>query len=48
MSKLRSILYLAAKMLGDVSAIKRGKVVERVERRVAGRITGRILRGIFR
>lgn len=46
--KIRSILYATAKILGDVNAIKKGKITERVERRVAGKITGRIFGKIFR
>lgn len=46
--KLRSILYLFARILGDINAVKRGTVGRRIVRRVAGRVTGRALGRIFR
>jgi hypothetical protein len=45
---MRGILYLLAKLLGDVSAVKKGKVGKRVGRRIAGKATGKILRRLFR
>lgn len=52
---LRSLLYTAARFLGDWNAasraIKRGSakpIVDRIGRRVAGRIAGRIIGGLFR
>lgn len=47
-SKFRSFLYALARFLGDVQAVRRHRVAERVARRVAGRFTSRILRGLFR
>jgi len=44
----RSLLYMIARLLGDVNAVKRGRVGRRVGRRVAGRTTGRILRNFFK
>ena len=46
--KLRSFLYFFAKLLGDINAVRRGKIKERVGRRVAGKITGRLLGRFFR
>ena len=46
--KLRSILYTLAKLLGDLSAIRRGKIGERIARRTAGQLRGRLLGKIFR
>jgi hypothetical protein len=46
--KLRSLLYGAGKVLGDYNAVKRGKVGERIGRRIAGRATARLLSGLFR
>lgn len=43
-SKIRKALYTTAKVLGDVNAVKQGKVVKRVERRIAGKISGNIIR----
>lgn len=44
----RGFLYAWAKMIGDVNAIKRGKVGKRIARRAAGRVTGRALGRLFR
>lgn len=43
-SKLRSALYTTAKVLGDVDAVKKGKVGKRAKNRVLGKLTGRLLR----
>ena len=48
MNVLRSLLYLIARLLGDVNAVKKGKVGRRIGRRVAGKITGRLFRNIFK
>ena len=47
-AKTRSLLYLVARLLGDVSAVKRGTVSKRLLRRGAGKITGRALGKLFR
>lgn len=47
-NKIRSILYGTAKILGDVNAIKKGKVGKRIARRVAGKGTGRFLGKLFK
>jgi hypothetical protein len=47
-SAVRSILYQAAKVLGDVQAVKSHKVGQRIVHRVAGRIAGHLLRKLFR
>ena len=39
----RSFLYALARFLGDVNAVRRGKVGQRIMRRVAGKATGRLL-----
>ena len=41
--KVRGLLYLAARVLGDVNAVRRNRVGQRVARRVAGRAVGRTL-----
>jgi len=46
--KLRGFLYLFAKILGDISAVKKGKVGKRIARRAAGKITGRGLGKLFK
>lgn len=44
----RSWLYWLAKILGDVNAVKKGKVGKRIARRAAGKATGRGLRRLFK
>jgi len=44
----RSFLYLLARFLGDVNAVKRGRVGRRIGRRLAGKVTGRGLGRLFR
>jgi predicted lipoprotein len=48
LSKIRTYLYATAKYLGDVQAVKNGKVGKRIERRLAGKITGRMLGRLFK
>jgi len=45
---LRSSLYKVARIMGDVSAVKKGKVGKRVARRVADKTTGKTLGKIFK
>ena len=40
-------MYKAAKFLGDVQAVKKGKVGKRVARRAAGKVTGKVLGKLF-
>lgn len=47
-SKIRTLLYAAARMLGDVNAVKRGKITERVVRRLAGKAAGKFLNKLLR
>jgi hypothetical protein len=46
--KTRGFLYKAARILGDVNAVKKGKVGKRVARRAAGKATGRTLRKLLK
>lgn len=46
--KLRSRLYRGAKILGDVQAVRSGRVGKRIGRRVAGRYSGKGLGRVFR
>ena len=48
MNALRSFLYMFARLLGDVNAVKKGRVGRRVGRRMAGKATGRGLGKLFR
>lgn len=46
--RFRSLLYWLARLLGDVSAVRKGRVGRRVARRAAGKVTGRVLGRWFR
>ena len=48
MNKTRGFLYTLAKILGDVNAVKKGKIGRRIGRRVAGKGTGRMLGKLFK
>lgn len=48
MRGFRSFLYMLARLLGDVNAVRRGRVGRRIGRRVAGRATGRGLGKLFK
>jgi len=43
----RGWLYLIARFMGDVNAVKSGRVGRCIGRRVFGKATGRVLRRIF-
>ncbi len=45
MGKTRSSLYKAARILGDIEAVSKGRVGKRIQRRVTGKMAGRALRG---
>jgi len=47
-SSFRSLLYTTAKLLGDVNAVRKGKVGERICRRAAGKVTGKLLGKLFK
>jgi len=47
-NKTRGLLYKSARMLGDVNAVKRGRVGRRVARRATGKGIGRMLRKLFK
>jgi hypothetical protein len=49
-SAVRSFLYWLAKLLGDISAVRKGPnaIVKRLARRQAGRMTSRVLWRWFR
>ena len=46
--KLRPLLYLLARLLGDANAVRRGRIGQRIVRRVAGKATGRAMRRMLR
>jgi len=45
---LRNLLYKAARFLGDVNAVLRGRVMKRLGRRIVGRFSGRLIGRLFR
>ena len=47
-TKTRGLLYLLAKLLGDLQAARKGRVGKRIARRAAGRVTGKGLGKIFK
>lgn len=44
----RGLLYSIARLLGDMQAVRKGRVGRRVGRRIAGKTTGRALWRLFR
>lgn len=48
MAGIRTFLYRLARLMGDVQAIRRGRMGQRMSRRAVGRMTGRALRRLFR
>lgn len=46
--KIRTLLYTTARILGDIQAVRKGRVGRRIARRMAGKFTGRLLGRIFR
>ena len=45
---MRYLLYLIARLLGDINAVQEGRVGKRVGRRIVGKGTGRLLNKLFR
>ena len=45
---MRSLLYFIARILGDISAVQKGRAGKRVERRIIGKGTGRLLGKFFK
>jgi hypothetical protein len=43
----RGILYTLARLMGDVSAVKKGAVGKRIGRRIVGKVTGRGIGRLF-
>lgn len=48
MNKFRSFLYTLAKILGDVNAVRKGRVGKRIGRRVVGRAAGKGIGRLFK
>jgi hypothetical protein len=47
-NKLRSVLYLFSRVLGDINAVNKGKVGKRIGRRVVGRAAGKGIGKLFK
>ena len=47
-NKIRKALYLFARILGDINAVKRGTVGKRIARRTVGKVTGKMLGRLFK
>lgn len=47
-SKTRGLLYGVAQLLGDVNAVRRGRIGQRVANRALGRVAGRTIRRMTR
>lgn len=47
LNSLRSVLYAAARILGDLNAILKGRILQRLERRAVYRMTSRIIRKLL-
>jgi len=47
-NKTRGILYTIARLLGDLSAILKGRPGKRITRRATGKATGRVFRRLFK
>ena len=47
-NRTRRTTYRVARILGDVQAVRSGRIGRRVARRVAGRVTGQALGRTFR
>lgn len=47
-SKTRGLLYFLARILGDVSAVKKGKVGKRIVRRATGKAAGKGFGKLFK
>lgn len=46
--KIRRWLYFITKLLGDLNAVRRGRIGQRIGRRITGKRTGRWLGRFFR
>lgn len=47
-NKTRGFLYWLARLLGDINAVRRGRVGRRIARRGTGKATGRGLGKLFK
>jgi hypothetical protein len=47
-TQLRRAMWRGSTILGDVQAVRTGRVPQRVTNRIIGRAAGRVLRGLWR
>lgn len=47
LARIRSLLYVVARVLGDVKAVRRGTLGKRIVWRAAGRVFGRATKQIL-
>ncbi len=48
MGGLRNLLYLIARLLGDLNAVSKNRIGRRVGRRAAGKASGGLFRKLFK
>ena len=48
MTRFRGFLYGLARLLGDVNAVRKGRMGRRIAWRLAGKMTGRVLGKMLR
>lgn len=48
LTQFRRLLYSLARLLGDVQAVRRGRIGHRLVNRMVGRAVGRGMRGVWR
>ena len=47
-NQVRSLFYLIARVMGDINAVRRGTIGQRLVRKAAGRVTGGLLSRLLR
>jgi len=47
-NKIRSVLYIVAKILGDINAVRKGKIGQRIARRIVGKQTQKWMNRMFK
>lgn len=46
--RIKSLIYKLLRISNDINAIRRGKISQRIGRRVTGKITGRGMNKLFK
>lgn len=47
-NQIRNMLYKVSRILGDINAVQKGKIGQRIARRATGRLTNNLINKIFR